>query len=230
MKLKKLLIAFSSIFIVCLIAFCISKFSDRYSEEAFISNVEKNSIFDEEEKSELIEIYNDPDMSDEDRKEFFQLVEQYPGLLASQKDFQYEIVNFNIYKSDFEVLLNSVISYIDENHYEEPYYIGFYEEDGNFTLKRGGFWQESNALEVDASVNESMKKIEDYFDVIGHYFSVIRVENGSVRFDTENGKFSIIYSLDGISPEEKGMDIIGTRKYRIGNISGDWYYASIKNV
>lgn len=83
-------------------------------------------------------------------------------------------------------------------------------------------------FELDESIYQSIQKIEESFYDLGYQFWTIRISNNTICFDTVSGEYDIIYSIDGISPKEKGMDTDGDYQYISSKIMDNWYHRCLE--
>lgn len=189
----------------------------------FILQLEQNNAIDEKEKSEILEIYTNHHISSDDKEELSQLIEKYPELFYDKGGFQEECDNFDEIKMDCEIVVQSIKEYIENEHCEQPLCITVNEK-GNKTILCG-LDDEYNDVEVDISVYESMRRIENSFLERGYSFSIIRIAEDTICFNTEDGRYSLMYTLDEKTPQDKGLDKVRNRQYVITHINGSWYHS-----
>ncbi len=223
--MKRKFIAIVCIVAIVLVALGGSVFIKLIKTQSFISRIEQNNSINEKEKSEILEIYTDSELSNDDKEELEQFLKEYPELFYDKSDFQEEKDNFDAIQLDCENVVQNIETYIEYNQCEQPFCVSVYKEDNKTILMGWDVDKEYAMLTLDISVYESFLSIEEYFSEKGYLFSIIRVAEDTICFNTENGRYSLMYTLDGISPKDKGLDVIRNRQYDITQISGNWYYS-----
>ncbi len=228
-KSKRIILLIVSASLIFVILFCVLKYKKMYDVEFFISQIEGNSILNKENKSEILEFYTDPEISDKEKKELAEYVKMASEWFTEKIDFENEVSIFSDFKSDYDVVLQEVISYMKNVQYCEPYCVIIYEENGRAFIKGTSIYEENcESFEVSISVYESMQRIEEAFEKMGYPFRIIRIQNNSVCFDTVWAEYAIVYSIDDIPLDEKGMDVVGEKNYFTGKITDNWYYRFLK--
>lgn len=136
--------------------------------------------------------------------------------LKNEKQAFYEI------KSDYELVTENILLYIEKTQYGEPYCVYIFEEDGKAILKKTGP-DDNYEMDVDISVYESLQRIENSYYDMGYYLWCIRIENNAICFDTETG-YAAVYSIDDATLEEKGMDSRNSQKFICKKLEDNWYH------
>ena len=137
--------------------------------------------------------------------------------LSAEKQAFYEI------KSDYGLLVDNILTYIEKTQYSEPYCVYIYEKDGKAFLKGTPIAiDEAYSMEVDISIYESYQRIEQSYSDLGYYLWCIRIDKNAINFDGETG-FAIIYSIDNKSLKEKGMDTRTGTHIVWDKMEDNWY-------
>lgn len=135
---------------------------------------------------------------------------------------EYETQAFYEIKSDYELVTESILAYIEKTQYSEPYCVDVYEKDSKVILRQTGP-DDYYEMEVDVSVYESLQRIEQSYYDLGYNLCCIRIDNDAVCFDTEMG-FAVVYSIDNKTLEEKGMNVsYYGEKYICKKLEDNWY-------
>lgn len=138
--------------------------------------------------------------------------------LGNEKQAFYEI------KEDYELVVENILIYIEKTQYTEPYCVNVYVEDNKTILRQTGP-DEYYEMEVDASVYESVQRIEKSYSDLGYYLWCIRINNNAIDFDGEMG-FSIVYSIDNKSLKDKGMDTQSGTHLVCDKLEDNWYISN----
>lgn len=125
-------------------------------------------------------------------------------------------------KSDYELVVENILIYIEKTQYTEPYCVNVYVEDNKTILRQTGP-DDYYEMEVDTSVYESLQRIEQSYYDLGYSLWCIRIDNDAICFDTEIG-FAVVYSIDNKTLEEKGMNVsYYGEKYICKKLEDNWY-------
>ena len=120
-------------------------------------------------------------------------------------------------KNDYEVLVNVISSdYDSQTHNGKCYLVGL----DSATLYPTS---EDSPLQLNKYQKESLERIYNSLSDMEYYLDGIRVVSSTVCFDTIDGRYILMYSMDGVSPKTKCFSSMEVDDYVVKKIDDNWY-------
>lgn len=142
--------------------------------------------------------------------------------IFSYIQWEHKITNFDIYRSDFQSIVNEM-TYLAEETLNDGDFISIkYGTDIRTELNNGGTSQTVN-LSLSTTVKDALKNINKAFDEKNNLFMGLIIYKDRITFCTEGNLYAIVYTADNSKPQF--MNIV-TEKFSIKTkrIEKCWYH------
>ena len=153
------------------------------------------NALDADDKRIIEQIYNDPSLSAQDRKEMKALIMNMPQLFNALRKADRQDESLKNHIDSYNTVVKYLQTVIEENSMESYICLGI---DGltkedimlSFATKDG------ELLEMNEEVANSLAIIKEAFSDLGYQLDAIRIKDGYISFDTIDGQYSLVYALD----------------------------------
>lgn len=175
------------------------------------NNVIENETLDINSQNLIEQFYNDKSISTQDKEEIKALFDM-PQLFNSSNETNIADSSLKSNIDSYNIVTNYLITVIEENSTDDYICLGidgYTKEDISLSFaSRNG-----EILEINEDVANALSIIKSAFSDMGYKLDTIRIEDGCISFDTIDGQYSLVLTLNettninSISEEDTDVSI-----------------------
>lgn len=146
--------------------------------------------------------------------------------IYSYIQWERKITNFDIYKSDFQFIVNEMTYLAEQNLNNDDFISIIYDTDIRAEINND-ITSQPLKLSLSTTIKDALKNIDKAFDEKDNLFKRLLIYKDRITFSTEGNLYAIIYTADNSKPQFMN---IATEQFSIKTkmIEKCWYHVISK--